>query len=351
MNSNVLPDQFALFSLPGAASSNGVWVCEKGQDTEESVQIFSPNFFSDPGDTWVSANAMRMSQPQFLDRLRQAESCSFLEPWSLDKNAKENFFKSGEILLDQIRKGELKKGVPYSFRKSSRPPTLTERAGILRSAFQQQAKTGGALIAIWNHDSGIIALTPELLFQKEGTLVKTLALAGTRANRPGASEELLASLKDLQEHAWVVQGISESLSPLGDLKVLDRQIRESGALIHLETSIELFNCSASSELILSVLHPTPALGAFPKAKGSLWLRELNKTQPRFRYGAPVGMRVSSLALEFFFVMIRGIEWSSSRGFTQMGAGAGVVESSQLELEWEELQQKWRSIAASLGLIL
>jgi menaquinone-specific isochorismate synthase len=207
---------------------------------------------------------------------------------------------------------------------------------------------------LWDEREGILGATPEILFQRlsnDLSRLKTFALAGTRFHQ--SSTPLLEDSKELQEHRWVVEGISHSLEKFGQLTCEKTRELILPQLSHLFTPIEvvlnahwhdqspveLFN-----ELVRS-LHPTPALGAFPREAGMQWLRSYRTLQDRMRSGAPFGI-LGQDGSQLCLVSIRNIQWKNSQIF--VGAGCGVIAESQLDRESAELLAKIRSIQRIFG---
>ena len=326
------------------------------------VTFTSPSYFTtDELPSFKSIHSpLKHSRAEVKSWLKEQGACQFAEAFKLEPDAQNKFLETGELLKAEIASGSLKKGVPYSFRFANRAPSLQERAGILLAALEQQEKTGGYLCGLWDDAGGLIVLTPEVLFERSGETVETAALAGTRLNplggltpaeKEGVLTEWLNDPKEKAEHEWVVKGILDSLKPYGELKVEPISIKESGMLMHLETKISAFQVKAASATLLQNLHPTPALGAFPRKPGLEWLLAENKKLPRSKYGAPIGIFFPEEKIEIYLVAIRGIEWCQSPYFCQMGAGAGVVAQSKMTKEWVEVEAKWRSIAKSMNLTL
>ena len=94
------------------------------------------------------------------------------------------------------------------------------------------------------------------------------------------------------------------------------------------------------------LHPTAALGGWPRRPAVEWLE-----QQKFHL-RPGGVLARPLALcagleeMSCVVAIRGLQWRGE--CAQLSAGCGVVEGSQALREWKELALKRRATCASLG---
>ncbi len=189
--------------------------------------------------------------------------------------------------------------------------------------------------------------TPELLFERSGSSLRTEAIAGTRPRGKTQEEEkrfaleLLHGAKEQREFQVVKQGLEETLTPLVTrLKWEGRdEIIKTSQLQHLYNRLtaEILP-GISDETVRQALHPTPALGGYPKEKALSLLKELESFD-RGWYGAPVG--VISLERTALYVAIRSCLLQECQ--LHQFAGAGIVERSVAELEWEELNSKMRSV--------
>ena len=88
------------------------------------------------------------------------------------------------------------------------------------------------------------------------------------------------------------------------------------------------------EDILQLLHPTPALGGTPKKRALDLIRKFEGFSGGW-YGAPVGY--VGLDWAEFVVGIRSGLVSSRK--LSVFAGAGIVQGSQANLEWDEIENK------------
>lgn len=180
--------------------------------------------------------------------------------------------------------------------------------------------------------------TPELLFQKKGSQLSVDAIAGTRGP---THKELLRSPKERREFDIVKEAVEALLRPLStSLQWGKDTLLQAGHLEHLHNCLKatLSGAPLDTELI-RILHPTPALGGYPKEKA---LRLMDEIEPFDRgwYGAPVGCVGGHISS--FYVGIRSalLEGNHLHAF----AGAGIVEGSTPEGEWEELDRKMQTIA-------
>ena len=118
------------------------------------------------------------------------------------------------------------------------------------------------------------------------------------------------------------------------------------SLKHLLTNISLTaEMALDVEKLTRALHPTPALGGFPRAQAMRWLQSQPEAVFRRRFGAPFGYVDGDFA--HVVVAIRGLQLHSGRWW--LASGCGVVEGSVPEREWSELALKRESIRRSMGI--
>jgi len=199
-----------------------------------------------------------------------------------------------------------------------------------------------------------LGATPETLVAVNGMEVSTHALAGTI--RRGATEsedaqlarELFESTKDRHEHRVVVDAIVETLRPVcTELNVSEvpRPIRLS-QVQHLATPIVGRLKQEINVLSLArQLHPTPAVGGWPRPKAAQYLDTFEPTR-RGWYAAPIGW-LDAQSDGVLGVAIRSALVTPQ--LTRAWVGAGIVAASNPEKEWRETDLKLRTIASGLAL--
>lgn len=348
-----------IWAAPGASEIVLAVLPASGRQVPaHSPAWFSGGFFSQPGSgSWLPALQVQSVPRAKLEELLRREVLS-APPWHWKPRewARSRFLEASSGVLREIGAGTLTKAVPYAFLEASQPaPSPHELAWLLLHALQFQGENGGYLYGCWTANEGILGVTPELLFEREGAVVRTMALAGTRPLEKGREPEaemlLLEDPKERHEHFLVIEGIAQRFTGLGTISVGKTGVRRAGSLVHLFTPIELTLDPSTQETgwqeLVERLHPTPALGAHPREAGSRWLAEQEALAPRSRFGAPFGVRLE--ATETCAVAIRNIEWNRGEGFCRIGAGAGVVRGSTPEREWSEIERKWNAVLRILGL--
>ncbi len=201
-------------------------------------------------------------------------------------------------------------------------------------------------------DAAFIGASPERLFRRTGREVETEAVAGTRRRGTTATEDtaladdLLGSDKDRREQEMVTAFIRESLASLAASLDSDSppSILKLAQLQHLYTPVRgNLKEGISDSSLLNALHPTPAVGGYPRLAALDAIRNL-KSFDRGWYAGPVGW-IGADACEFAV----GIRSMLVSGNTMvLIAGAGIVDGSTPEEEWLEIEQKLR---ATLNVVL
>lgn len=207
------------------------------------------------------------------------------------------------------------------------------------------------LFAIQFHKNAtFLGATPERLYKRHNHELHTEALAATQKRGKNPEEDLrlekilLEDPKLLQEFSFVETSIIDALTPFS-LHVhssAQKKIRKTPNVQHLCTEISaLLKSETSDEALIKALHPTAALGGFPK-QPSLKLLQEKEPFERGWYGAPLGY-ISQTAAEFIVAIRSALMEEKS---VHLFAGAGIIKESDPTKEWEELNAKtalWEGI--------
>ena len=193
-------------------------------------------------------------------------------------------------------------------------------------------------------DSGaFLGASPELLFRRDGLRLESEAVAGTRPRSLDTVEDerlesqLLKMSKEQREHRLVVDSLAETFRELCSEFSQDNapSVLKLSRVQHLRTAFSgLLNDGVGDDTILGAFHPTPATCGSPYAEAIRFIEE-NEPFDRGWYAGPVGA-VSRDEAEFA-VAIRSMLWLGRK--IHVFAGAGVVEGSESEREWNELEDK------------
>ena len=209
------------------------------------------------------------------------------------------------------------------------------------------------VFAVQRGERFFVGATPERLVQAQDGQIQTMALAGSA--RRGETEEedarigmeLLQSEKNNSEHAIVVAMVREALKNHCTHVQVSAvpQLLKLKNVQHLKTSIlgELIPGRCILD-ILADLHPTPAVGGFPRHAALEAIRSTEKLD-RGWYAAPLGWIGASGHGEFAVALRSAlIDGNKARLF----AGCGIVADSDPQAEFAESCLKFQVMLRALG---
>lgn len=184
--------------------------------------------------------------------------------------------------------------------------------------------------------------TPELLVELKGSRqANTRALAGTR----NGSETGDWDSKNLAEHAIVVDDICRRIKSMGNrLNVIAGVTGELsyGAISHLCTPISIEYGGEGAfplQAVADAIHPTPAVGGFPREKALFAISGLEDSR-RFYYGGLL------MIPGCVYVVLRCVHFDTSRWCVY--SGSGVTGDSNSVDEWNETAAKARPLVDLLN---
>lgn len=217
----------------------------------------------------------------------------------------------------------------------------------------RRAYPAAYVFAVGRGVRSFLGATPERLVRLHGRTVEAACLAGS-APRGGTPEEdaflgnaLLASAKDRAEHAIVVRGVLEALDRPGIRLVVPSSPRllRFRNVQHLYTPVEgRLDDETGIFDLLDRLHPTPAVGGFPKDDALSYIRA-HEQLDRGWYAGPVGW-VDRHGDGEFAVALRSALVTGADA--TLFAGCGIVASSNPADEYEETCLKLQPMLAALG---
>jgi menaquinone-specific isochorismate synthase len=202
---------------------------------------------------------------------------------------------------------------------------------------------------------GMIGATPELLVRRAGNQVSALVLGGTLprgadpAQDQALGEELLASAKNNEEHAYAVDSIREALGPLCD--TLDVEARPSllkfPNLQHLGTQVRGTLADGqtprSALALAAAVHPPAAVCGTPPGVALELIRDLEHMD-RERYAGPVGWVDADGNGEWGIALRCG---QLSGRTARLFAGCGIVAGSEPAAELAETLVKLQPMRGAL----
>jgi isochorismate synthase len=183
--------------------------------------------------------------------------------------------------------------------------------------------------------------TPETFLSASNGTLKTQALAGTRkAGTSGAWGK-----KEVEEQEYVAAHIRENL------RKADVVFREAatatikaGPVEHLLTRFEITTFNRTTvEMLVSNLHPTPAVCGTPTPAAMSLIRELEPI-PRGYYTGFLGPVFSPKEFKLY-VNLRSMQVFSNA--LALRLGGGITKDSVIEHEWEETLLKAQTLLGVL----
>ena len=318
--------------IPGQTPNTSRYILGTPSNKKTSISSYTPHFFD--------------SNPslQNIEVIEEANLSYFLEnaytEWNFSKWKEPSYpdFKNQfQDFQNLAQKNTLKKAVPVFF--FSHPiGSFNEkhRSFLLKNLLE---KKEGWVYGMWNSKEGILGCTPEYLFFKKDQMLSTMALAGTAQD---SNHCLMTDEKEVSEHQFVVQGISQQwrTSKIQKSKMYEWNF---STLKHLRTDFLIQIQKEISFLrMVQKMHPTPALGGFPEKKAYDWLLQYEKKSPieRKRHGSPFGIQFNQTD-GFCLVAIRNIQWDTHQ--IVLGSGCGWIQNSKIDKEWLEIQNKKRNV--------
>ncbi|HEF0122258.1 TPA: isochorismate synthase MenF [Citrobacter youngae] len=190
-------------------------------------------------------------------------------------------------------------------------------------------------------ESAFLGSSPERLYRRRDTALRTEALAGTVANHPDdhrawqLGEWLMKDDKNQRENMLVVEDICQRLQNCTQtLDVLPPQVLRLRKVQHLRRCIWTALNQADDTLCLVQLQPTAAVAGIPRELAREFIQH-NEPFEREWYAGSAGYL--SLCQSEFCVSLRSAKISAN--VVRLYAGAGIVRGSDPEQEWQEIDNK------------
>jgi len=314
----------------------------------------------DAGWNWLDAAIRRTSPPE-----RSAEDEALpvsghglaylrekgLAVWEDDA---ETWMRAVRQGAQEIREGGLKK-IVLARRLFLKAEEDLSVAAVLRALRRRQGDNC-YLFAVRRGTSCFLGATPERLVEVERRQVRVACLAGSipRGRSPDEDarlgERLLSDAKNRAEHGVVLKMIREALTPYCEtLHVPDEPVlMKLRDIQHLYTPVS-GRLKPGCELLHLVreLHPTPAVGGYPREAALARIRALEQMD-RGWYAGPIGWMDGDgngeFAVALRSALLRGRE-------AVLFAGCGIMGDSDPEAEWDETRVKMTPMLSAIGSVV
>jgi len=194
--------------------------------------------------------------------------------------------------------------------------------------------------------------SPELLIRRTGGDAFAQPMAGSVARGTTDAEDkrlargLSASVKDADEHRVVSRFVVDALRPFAT-QVIARgpEVVRFTNIQHLATSVEagLRDPASDALELAAALHPTPAVGGWPRDSADKLIDELEGME-RGWYAGAVGWIDGRGDGEFAVALRCGLLWEDG---ARLYAGVGVMPDSDPAQELEETELKFKALLTAL----
>jgi isochorismate synthase len=247
----------------------------------------------------------------------------------------EEYHKAFVSLKELIRSNHLEKVVlartkqVFNLQRSDLPEIFLLLEKEYPSAFVYLLSLPGC--GIW------AGATPELLFGKDDHTGYTVALAGTRQGR---IEHDHWGAKELHEQEVVSRYIGEVLQENGFKYDQQGPVTiHAGHLAHLKTLFQFQIGPGIPFDLIGKLHPTPAVCGLPVKKAHQAIEKFENLDRSYYCGflGPVEQNNHT----GLFVNLRCLHYRGETGL--LFAGGGLTEGSEVNREWEETEQKTKTL--------
>jgi isochorismate synthase len=194
--------------------------------------------------------------------------------------------------------------------------------------------------------------SPELLVRRSGTSAFAQPMAGSVARGATDSEderladEMIQSNKDADEHRLVSQFVVDTLQPFSaSVSARGPEVVRFTNIQHLATSVEarLQDPAADALTLAAALHPTPAVGGWPRDAADALIDELERME-RGWYAGAVGWIDGRGDGELAVALRCGLLWEDG---ARLYAGVGVMPDSDPARELEETELKFKALLTAL----
>ena len=223
-------------------------------------------------------------------------------------------------------------------------PTLARLRAAYPSCF---------IFAVARGERCFLGATPERLVRLRERRVQAMSLAGSIARGATPDEDrilglqLLASAKDRAEHGFVVRALTAALADVCTSVAAPAapELLKVRNVQHLLTTVAGRGLATTTVLdLVGRLHPTPAVGGYPRT-GALELIREREELDRGWYAGPIGW-VDARGDGEFAVALRSALVHGAEA--TLFAGCGIVADSDPAAEYAESCLKLRPMLAALG---
>ena len=200
--------------------------------------------------------------------------------------------------------------------------------------------------------TAFVGASPELLVRRSGRRAYSQPMAGSVARGTTEDEDerlgrqLEESAKDVDEHRLVSSFVVDALRAFANNVVARApEVVRFTNIQHLATAVtaDLTEPAAGALELAAALHPTPAVGGWPRAAADRLIDELEAME-RGWYAGAVGWIDTRGDGEFAVALRCGLLWEDG---ARLYAGVGVMPDSDPARELEETELKLKALLGAL----
>ncbi len=233
----------------------------------------------------------------------------------------------------------------------SRRIVISDRIHMIRSYFLGLRVNNPARSYLFDINSmKLFGFSPETIVQVDNdNKVLTFPLAGTRKNQAHLKKELLTDIKEVGEHAVSVKLAIDELKEVcqKDTVKVDEfmHIYERGSVQHLGSRVSGILKNNNYWNALLSLYPAVTASGIPR-KESVQAIEKYEDEERDLYSGGVFLIHQDIGFDVALIL-RSIFQNENETHAQVGAG--IVEKSKPDREFEETCEKLSSVLQSLSM--
>lgn len=246
-------------------------------------------------------------------------------------------------VVSRLQKGEAEKVVLSRIKSVELPKNFN-----LDNLYQKLTRAyPNCLVSLISLEDGShwIGATPEVLLKKRGGAFEIMSLAGSQKSTGISLDQYQWGSKEEREQNTVTDFIVQSLTSAGATDIVKGQpyTYEAGPVVHRRTDLR-FSFSGPMESLLNALHPTPAVGGFPKQKAQEMIDEM-EPHSRMYYTGIIGL-IHDNGDADLYVNLRCMRISNN--VAHLYVGGGIMPDSDAEKEWEETELKSETLLRFLN---
>ncbi len=293
----------------------------------------------------ASQVSLRADALEFLAALDDLTPAQALRPWSarllesIHLPAKRQWQRLVSLALESLGQGELTKVVLARRTRLVFDGILNPTA--LMAASRRVNHDCYHFMLAWSPGRAFLGSSPERLYRRSHDRLDTEALAGTVASHsPTATPDQLADWlmnddKNQRENLLVVDDICQRLrSAASSLDVMPPEIVRLRTVQHLRRTIQARLTCVGEARCLAMLQPTAAVAGLPRGAAREFIAR-HEPFDRQWYAGSAGFLSTGQAE--FCVSLRCAQLEQQDLW--LYAGAGIVDGSDADQEWREVDNK------------